>query len=74
MGGLLPLIYFARPNTSLLRLTRTKWMGRVLLQVCTNGSSELLSNISMSIVSMLYNAQLLCYAGEDGVASYGVLM
>lgn len=74
VGGLLPLIYFARPNTSLLRLTRTKWMGRVLLQVCTNGSSELLSNISMSIVSMLYNAQLLCYAGEDGVASYGVLM
>ena len=74
VGGLLPLIYFARPNTSLLRLTRTKWMGRVLLQVCANGSSELLSNISMSIVSMLYNAQLLCYAGEDGVASYGVLM
>lgn len=74
VGGLLPLIYFARPNTSLLRLTRTRWMGRVLLQVCTNGSSELLSNISMSIVGMLYNVQLLRYAGEDGVASYGVLM
>lgn len=74
VGGLLPLLYFARPNTSLLRLTRTRWMGRALLQVCLNGSSELLSNISMSLVGMLYNVQLLRYAGEDGVASYGVLM
>ena len=74
VGGLLPLLYFARPNTSLLRLTRTRWMGRVMLQVCTNGSSELMSNISMSLVGMLYNVQLLRYAGEDGVASYGVLM
>ena len=74
VGGILPLIYFGRPNTSLLRLTRTRWMGRVLLQVCTNGSSELLSNISMSLVGMLYNVQLLRYAGEEGVASYGVLM
>lgn len=74
VGGLLPLLYFARPNTSLLRLMRTRWMGRVMLQVCTNGSSELMSNISMSLVGMLYNVQLLRYAGEDGVASYGVLM
>lgn len=74
VGGVVPLIYFGRPNGSLLRLTRTKFDGGALLKACTNGSSELMSNISMSIVSMLYNAQLMKYAGEDGVAAYGVLM
>ena len=74
VGGLVPLVYFSRPNTSLLRLTRTRYDGRSLLKACTNGSSELMSNISMSIVSMLYNVQLMIYAGEDGVAAYGVLM
>lgn len=74
VGGILPLIYFGRPNSSLLRLTRTRFDGRALLRTCTNGSSELMSNISMSVVSMLYNVQLLRYAGEDGVAAYGVLM
>lgn len=74
VGGIIPLIYFGRPNTSLLRLTRTKFDGRALLKACTNGSSELMSNISMSVVGMLYNIQLMKYAGEDGVASYGVLM
>lgn len=74
VGGLAPLIYFCRPNTSLLRLTRTTYDGRALLTACTNGSSELMSNISMSIVGMLYNIQLIKYAGEDGVAAYGVLM
>ena len=74
VGGLIPLIYFARPNNSLLRLGRTKFDGRALIKVCTNGSSELLNNISMSLVNMLYNLQLLKYIGEDGVAAYGVLM
>lgn len=74
VGGIAPLIYFACPNTSLLRLTKTKYDGKALLKACTNGSSELMSNISMSIVSMLYNTQLMKYAGEDGVAAYGVLM
>ncbi len=74
VGGTVPLIYFSRPNTSLLRLTKTKWDGKALLKACTNGSSELMSNISMSIVSMLYNVQLMKYAGENGVAAYGVLM
>lgn len=45
-----------------------------MLKTCTNGSSELMSNISMSVVSMLYNFQLMKYAKEDGVAAYGVLM
>lgn len=74
VGGILPLIYFALPNSSTLRLRATSLDLKVLLKVCANGSSELMSNISMSVVSMLYNAQLLTYAGEDGVAAYGVLM
>lgn len=74
VGGVVPVIYFARKNSSLLKLTKTNYDGKVLLKACTNGSSELMSNISMSIVSMLYNVQLMSYAGEDGVAAYGVLM
>lgn len=74
VGGIVPLIYFSRKNTSLLRFSKTRFSGKALLKTCTNGSSELMSNISMSIVSMLYNIQLLKYAGEDGVAAYGVLM
>jgi len=74
VGGIVPLLYFARPNSSLLKLTRTKFDGAALAKTCANGSSELMSNISMSLVSMLYNIQLIKYAGEDGVAAYGVLM
>lgn len=74
VGGFIPLIYFARPNGSLLRLGRTSFDGWSLVKTCTNGSSELMSTISTSVVSMLYNGQLLKYAGEDGVAAYGVLM
>ncbi|MBP3310992.1 MAG: MATE family efflux transporter [Butyricicoccus sp.] len=74
VGGIVPLVYFVRPNSSLLRLTRTRVDRGALLRACTNGSSELMTNISMSLVSMLYNAQLIRYAGEDGVAAYGVLM
>ena len=74
IGGIVPLVYFARKNTSLLRLTKTEFDKKALLKTCTNGSSELLSNISMSLVSMLYNVQLLKIAGENGVAAYGVIM
>ena len=74
VGGIIPLIYFLCPNSSILRLTRTKFDGRALFKACTNGASELMSNISMSIVGMLYNMQLIKYAGENGVAAYGVLM
>lgn len=74
VGGVLPVIYFARKNSSLLRLGKTVFDGKALFQVCLNGSSEMLSNIATSIVGMLYNIQLLRYIGEDGVAAYGVLM
>ena len=74
VGGLVPLLYFSRPNTSLLRLRRFSFDAHALWKTCTNGSSELMSNLSMSLVGMLYNMQLMRYAGEDGVAAYGVMM
>ncbi|MBR0454225.1 MAG: MATE family efflux transporter [Clostridia bacterium] len=74
IGGVVPVIYFLCPNSSLLRLTGTGPDIRSLIRVCVNGSSELMSNISMPAVSMIYNAQLLLYSGEKGVAAYGVLM
>ena len=75
IGGIIPLIYFLSPNSSLLRLSKpTFFDGKSLLKACSNGFSEFLSNISMSLVSMFYNIQLIKYAGENGVAAYGVLM
>lgn len=74
IGGVIPLLYFARKNDSRLRLVKFKFDVKALLKTCTNGSSEFMSNVSMSIVSMLYNMQLMKYAGADGVAAYGVLM
>lgn len=74
VGGIVPLFYFFSKNSSLLRLGKTRFDGGALIQACLNGSSEFLTNIALSLVSMLYNLQLLHYAGEDGVAAYGVLM
>lgn len=74
IGGVFPLVYFAQKNSSRLHLTRCRLELRPLGRICANGSSELMSNISMSLVSMLYNVQLMQYAGEDGIAAYGVLM
>ncbi|MBP3313911.1 MAG: MATE family efflux transporter [Oscillospiraceae bacterium] len=74
LGGITPMVYFFRENDSLLRLGKMKYDAKGLLRTCTNGSSELLSNMSMSLVGMLYNVQLMKYAGENGVAAYGVMM
>ena len=74
VGGLIPLIYFIRPNKSPLRLKLAALQLPPILQACANGSSELMNNISGSLVSIAYNAQLMKYAGENGVAAYGVLM
>lgn len=74
VGGVVPLIYFLFRNSSLLRLRKPDFDFKALIKTCANGSSELLSNISMSVVSILYNSRLLQYAGEDGVAAYGVMM
>lgn len=74
VGGVIPIFYFSRKNTSLLQLGSTKFYGKVLLKSATNGSSELMSNISMSVVTLVYNYQLLNIAKENGVAAYGVIM
>lgn len=74
VGAVIPLCYFFRKNNSPLRLGKTGYNGKALLKAAANGSSELMSNVSMSLVNMLYNFQLMKYAGENGVASYGVLM
>lgn len=74
LGGGIPLIYFARKNTSFLRFVKAPFQGRILGRACFNGMSEMVTNIAMSFVSVLYNLQLMRYIGEDGVAAYGVIM
>lgn len=74
VGGFIPLIYFSTKNSSLLHLGKTTFDGKALFQSCTNGLSELVTNISMSLVSMLYNLQLMKLSGENGVAAYGAVM
>ena len=74
IGGLFPVFYFSRKNSSLLRLGKTQFNGRILMQTCVNGSSELMTNLSSSIVNSLYNIQLMKFAGENGVAAYAAIM
>lgn len=74
IGGLVPILYFSRPNTSRLKLVRTKLEWRPIWRSCSNGSSEMMTNLSMSLVNTLYNLQLMRFTGEDGVAAYGVIM
>ena len=73
-GAIVPLAYFIRPNSSLLQLSRPKWYPSVVLKTLSNGSSEMVSVLSGSVISVLYNYQLLSIAGEDGVAAYGAIM
>lgn len=74
VGGVVPLFYFGRKNSSILQMGKTKFDIKALLKACVNGSSEFMSNVAMSVVGMFYNIQLLKYAGENGVAAYGVMM
>ena len=74
IGGFLPIIYFSRKNSSLLRLTKTTFDFSALIKTCSNGISEVMDSVSISIVGMLYNVQLLKFVGEDGVAAYGIIM
>jgi len=64
VGGVVPLVYFGRNNGSLLRLVRLRGRPdtRALVRTCTNGSSELMSNISMSLVGV--SAVLMFAAGQ----------
>lgn len=74
VGGVIPLIYFGRKNDSLLRICKTGFDRKIIMKAAANGSSEFMTNVSMSVVGMLYNIQLMKYAGENGVAAYGVMM
>ena len=74
VGGMIPLFYFSRKNNSLLRFTKFKWNLRIILKTCTNGSSEMMTNLSASLVNILYNYQLMRLAGENGISAYGVIM
>lgn len=74
IGGIIPLIYFISPNSSVLRLGKTHFDGKALTKTCTNGSSEFMTNVSMSLVNMLYNYQLMRLTGKNGVSAYGVIM
>lgn len=74
IGTIVPIVYFAKNNNSPLKFTKAKFDGKAIFKTCTNGSSEMLTNLSMSLVSMLYNMQLMKYAGADGVVAYGIIM
>lgn len=74
VGGVFPIIYFIRKNNSLLKLVKPVWDGRALVKSMTNGSSEFMAEAAWSFVAIIYNIQLLKYAGEDGVVIYGLLM
>lgn len=74
VGGAIPVVYFMKKNTSLLRLTKFRFDIRILGKAASNGASEFMNNVSASLVSMLYNMQLMKYAGENGIAAYGVVM
>ena len=74
VGGMIPLIFFMRKNDTVLRLVKTKFKLKPILKTCTNGSSEMVTNLSMSLVNILYNMQLMKYAGSNGVVAYGIIM
>ncbi len=74
IAGLFPILYFSRRNSSALKLVKTSINIKTIYKAATNGASELLSNISQSLVSMVYNKQLMSYVGEDGISAYGVIM
>lgn len=75
VGALIPVFYFmSAKNTSSLHFVKFSFRKNIIFRTCTNGSSELMTNISMSLVNMLYNIQLMKYAGQDGVSAYGVIM
>ena len=74
VGGVIPVVYFMLPGREGLRLVRTNFYSRELLHACANGSSELMSNISASVVGILYNIRLMDLLGEPGVAAHSVMM
>lgn len=74
VGAIIPLVYFLKKNNTMLKLGKTKFELSLIINACTNGSSEMVTNLSMSLVSILFNKQLMEFAGANGVSAYGVIM
>ena len=74
VGALIPLVYFSKKNNTMLKLGKTKFELSTIVKTCTNGSSEMVTNLSMSLVNMLFNMQLMKFAGANGVSAYGIIM
>lgn len=74
VGIIVPLIYFISGKNHVLKLTKTKFELKPIIQACTNGSSEMVTNLSMSLVNILFNKQLMKFAGANGVSAYGIIM
>ena len=74
VGAIIPMIYFARKNPTMLKLGKTKFELSTIIKTCTNGSSEMVTNLSMSLVNVLFNIQLMKFAGANGVSAYGIIM
>jgi len=75
-GGLFSLIWFlSKRNKTHLQFrknVKTEW--KHVGKSCSNGLSEYVGNVALSVVSICYNLQLMKYIGESGVAAYGILM
>lgn len=74
VGAIIPMIYFSRKNNSSLKLGKTKFELSPIIKTCTNGSSEMVTNLSMSLVNILFNMQLMKLVGANGVSAYGIIM
>ncbi len=74
VGATIPMIYFIRKNKSPLKLVKTKFELSPILKTCVNGSSEMVTNLSMSLVNILFNMQLMKLVGSNGVSAYGIIM
>lgn len=73
IGGIIPLVYFGRKNTTTLKLVKTKLLIKPIINTCYNGLSEMVSNISYSIVNILFNLQIMKYIGVNGIVAYGII-
>ena len=74
VGAIIPVIYFASGKNNILHLKKCRFNKDIIIKTCINGSSEMVTNMSMSLVNMLYNMQLMKYIGTNGVVAYGIIM
>ena len=74
VGSVIPIIYFLSDKSDVLKLQKARFNKDIIIKTCINGSSEMVTNMSMSLVNMLYNIQLMKYIGTNGVVAYGIIM